>query len=95
MNKPQPRIACSVSGSGCNLCGFIASLLNDRLRDLGVLSKDRFRVSVEATDLGSASYPYLASIRVDGREVYRVESSPSEAAHEDVLKDVKTALSRG
>ena len=42
----------------------------------------------------AASYPYLASVRVDGREVYRVHADLGEVLDIEIVEDVEQALRR-
>lgn len=55
---------------------------------------DSGRITVETTACGDGSYPFLASVRVDGREVYRILSEPDEVFAADVLADLAAALRR-
>src|SRR5690349_25000587 len=76
----------------CPTCGVTFKLLEAALRKRGVSPEDTKRVSINPTGFGGASHPYLASVRVDGQEVYRIMDRPDEALAADVLRDVELAL---
>lgn len=79
----------------CPTCGATFILLLAVLKRRGFSSDElRRRVVVRPFDCGSAAYPYVASVRVDGREVYRIHNRPDEVFEMDVLNDLETALRR-
>jgi hypothetical protein len=107
MNDPKRRIeaerAADVPGEGavcepfrcrCPTCGTAELLLRTKLLARGYPKEDRARVSIQATACGDGSYPFIASVRVDGREVYRIMNAPDEVFAEDVLEDITKALRR-
>jgi hypothetical protein len=85
---------CSLDRCRCPTCATTELLLRTALIRRGVRQEDTKRVALRAFDCGSAAYPYLASVRVDGREVYRVEQRPDEVFAPEVLDDITKALRR-
>jgi hypothetical protein len=79
----------------CPTCGLTSKLLHAALRKRGTPREDLGRVTLAPWMMGSAAYPYLVSVRVDGREIYRVEQHLDEALADDVLADIQTALRNG
>jgi hypothetical protein len=69
-------------------------LLRTKLLARGFDREDRARVTIQASTCGDGSYPYLGSVRVDGREVYRIMRRPDEVFAEDVFNDIVAALER-
>jgi hypothetical protein len=59
----------------------------------GWTREDVQRITTTAP-LAPAAYPYVASVRVDKREVYRVHADLAEVLDGEVLDDVDAALSR-
>lgn len=79
----------------CPTCGVTLPLLRIALKLRGFASDElRRRVTLHPFDCGSAAYPYVASVRVDGREVYRIHHRPDEVFASDVLNDLEAALRR-
>lgn len=76
----------------CRTCGAVTQLVRGKLVSRGWSREDAARVAT-APPL-AASYPYLASVRVDGAEVYRVHSDLAEATDPEVIADVEAALRR-
>jgi hypothetical protein len=74
----------------CPTCGMAELVLRSVLR----LQGDVQRITIRASACGDGSYPFLASVRVDGREVYRIMNSPDEVFQTDVLEDITAALRR-
>lgn len=81
---------CTLDRCRCPACG-AAELI---LRTYIPTAEDRARVTVRATDFAGSAYPYVASVRVDGREVYRIHDRPDECLAPDVIQDVLKALRR-
>jgi hypothetical protein len=87
--------ACTLDLCRCPTCGVVEALLraelaeNHKVRDFDVK-----RVHVRANDFAGGAHPYLASVRVDGREVYRIHARPDEVFAHDVLEDIVKALRR-
>lgn len=77
----------------CPTCGLTTQLVRGKLVSRGWSREDAARVTT-APPTEAASYPYIASVRVDGREVYRVHSDLAEAADADVMGDIEAALKR-
>lgn len=81
---------CAIDGPcRCPTCGIVEVLLHGKLVALGFTRNEAERVSVSAS---TGIHPALASVRVDGAEVYRIEREPDEALHPDVLSDIINRL---
>jgi hypothetical protein len=78
---------CTLDRCRCPACGVTELLLRAKFP-----AADRERITVTASDLGSCSYPYLATVRVDGTEVYRIHARPDEVFAADVLADIERRL---
>jgi hypothetical protein len=90
--QAQPEI-CAIDGPcRCPTCSIVEMLVHSELTGAGYSRNQAERVTVGAANFDGASYPYLASVRVDGREVYRIMRTPDEALAADVMDDIKTAL---
>ena len=83
--------ACDVPGGFCTL-DVTTALLRAKLRSRG--AEDTARVSIQHNDFRGASHPYLASVRVADREVFRIMRRPDEVFAEDVLDDIVAATRR-
>jgi hypothetical protein len=83
---------CPVGGCRCPTCRMTELVLRSVLKSDGFTDTDR--VTIRATTCGDGSYPYLASVRVDGNEVYRIHDRPDEVFADDVLEDITKALRR-
>jgi len=92
VTDPNPGPVCPDGRCACPTCGVVRELLRGNLVSRGATRLDAQRVTVEASNLGSCSHPYLASVRVDGREVYRIETDPDEALDPSVMDDIERAL---
>lgn len=80
---------------GCPTCGVVQVVLRSALASRGVSAADTRRVEVRGFDFGCAAYPYIATVEVDGRQVYRIHAMLNEVLAEDVLHDIEQALGRG
>lgn len=78
----------------CRTCGLTTQLVRGKLVAKGWSREDAKRVTTRPPTEAS-SYPYLASVRVDGREVYRVHADLAEAADPEVIADIEAALVNG
>jgi hypothetical protein len=78
----------------CPTCGVAQLLLHSALEKRRVRDFDIKRVTIRACDFAGGAYPYIASVRVDGREVYRIHARPDEVFAPDVLDDIVKALRR-
>jgi hypothetical protein len=85
---------CPTGGCSCPSCGATTLLLRGALIRRGVNHAETKRVVIEPSMCGDGSYPFLASVRVDGREVYRIERRPDEVFAPDVLDDIVRAIGR-
>ena len=85
---------CTLKRCRCSTCGATEVLLRAMLARRGVRDFDAKRVFVRANDFAGGAHPYLASVRVDGREVYRIHERPDEVFAEDVMEDIIKALRR-
>ena len=89
-----PAAVCPIDRPcGCPTCGVTAVLLRLRMRRRGFTDEDAARLTVRAGGLGGG-HTHIASVRVDGREVYRIVNRPDEVFAEDVLADLERALRR-
>lgn len=88
----QPGARCALERCICPTCGVTTLLLRTALIRRGVSQADSKRVAVRANDFRGAAHPYLASVRVDGMEVARIQHRPDEALAEDVLHDIERRL---
>lgn len=77
----------------CRTCGLTTQLVRGKLVSKGWSREDAARV-ITVPPREDCSYPYLASLRVDGQEVYRVHADLAEATDPDVIRDVEAALNR-
>ena len=84
----SPPLVCE-----CRTCGAVTQIVRGKLVSKGWSRDDTKRV-VTGPPL-DASYPYLASVRVDGAEVYRVHADLAEATNPEVIADIEAALERG
>lgn len=89
-----PGGTCTVDRCVCPTCGVTQALLRAKLLARGVSKLDTPRLTVTACDFHGGAYPYIASVRVDGREVYRIHARPDEVFAEDVMADIISALRR-
>lgn len=90
-----PGATCAIDGAcSCPTCGVTAILLRAALFRRGVLLDDTKRITVRANDFRGGAHPYVASVRVDGAEVYRIHRNPDEVFEADVLDDIERALRR-
>ena len=78
----------------CPTGGVTTLLVRGRLRSRGFSEKDAKRVTVRGNDFRGGAHPYLASVRVDGVEVYRIDERPDEALSDEVVSDIISALER-
>ena len=86
--------SCPLDGPcGCPTCGVTALLLQGRLRQHGWSLTDIKRVHLQGSPLAGGT-PYIASVRVDGREVYRIERRPDEVFQPAVFDDIQRSLRR-
>lgn len=85
---------CTLDRCRCPTCEAAEMILRASLIAHYVPKEDRERVTVRANDFAGAAYPYLASVRVDGREVYRINARPDECLDPEVIEDVIRALGR-
>lgn len=85
---------CATGVCVCPTCGVAEVLLHSSLRYQGATPDELTRVRVVGYDFAGASHPYLASVKVDGREVYRIMSRVQEVLEPDVQDDVIAALRR-
>jgi hypothetical protein len=76
----------------CPTCGVTTLLLRSKLRLRGLEEPDVKRVTVEGADFRGGAYPYIASVRVDGQEVFRIYRRPDEALEEDAIRDIERRL---
>ena len=76
----------------CRTCGAVTQMVRGKLVSRGWDREDAKRVTTGPPS--EASYPYLASVRVDGAEVYRVHKDLAEATDPDVIDDIEAALRR-
>lgn len=84
---------CQIGGAcTCPTCGLTTALLRSELSGRGWDRADTLRVATIAPT--EASYPHLASVRVDGVEVYRVHADLAEVLDPEVLADIEAALRR-
>ena len=77
----------------CRTCGTVTAIIRGKLASRGWHGADLKRV-VTRPPTEAASYPYLAAVRVDGAEVYRVVRDLAEATDPDVIADIEAALLR-
>jgi hypothetical protein len=85
---------CRIDGAcRCPTCGLVTEVVRGNMVARG-WSREAVqrRITVRAPD--EASYPYVASVRVDEREVYRVMDDLAEVFKGDVLDDIEAALER-
>lgn len=85
---------CSPDRCICPTCAATALLLRVSLVKRGASLADAKRVLVHANDFAGAAHPYVASVRVDGQEVYRIHDRPDEVFAPDVIRDIQKALRR-
>lgn len=85
---------CTTGGCVCPTCEAAGLVLRAKLLARGVRSEDAKRVQLRANDFRGGAHPYLASVRVDGREIYRIMQRPDEALADEVLEDIQRALRR-
>lgn len=78
----------------CPTCGVTSKLLDSALRQRGVSTEDRRRVTIQDGPL-DGSFPAIATVRVDDCEVFRIYNRPDECLAPDVIDDVNAALERG
>lgn len=83
----------TTSPCGCPSCGLAALLIRSTVNRRGVPLADTRRITLVPSPLAGGQ-PYAASVRVDGREVFRIVSKPDEALATDVLEDIERALRR-
>jgi hypothetical protein len=76
----------------CPTCGVVNARLRAELMRRGWSKAAVHHVHIEGYDCRGAAHPYLASVRVDGVEVYRVERDLAEAIDPDVLDDIERRL---
>jgi hypothetical protein len=76
----------------CRTCGAVTQIVRGNLVSRGWSREDAARVTTAPPM--DASYPYLASVRVDDKEVYRVHADLAEATDQEVMADVEAALRR-
>lgn len=76
----------------CPTCGITTMLIRSKLRKDGFSEDDARRVTVRGNDFRGAAHPYIASVRVDDREVYRIHERPDEALDAEVLADLERRL---
>lgn len=90
----EAQDACPINEQVCRCptCGVATQLIRGRLVARGWSQEDAKRVVT--TPPSDASYPYLASVRVDGRETYRVLKDLAEVLDGDILDDIETALGK-
>ena len=83
---------CKIDGRcRCPTCGVVEAVLHGTLVARGFSRVEAERVTVGPGGLGGGN-DYLASVRVDGREVYRIERNPDEALDPAVIDDIERAL---
>jgi hypothetical protein len=86
---------CTMGRCRCRTCAVTEALLRSELmvkhkaRDF-----DARRVTVRANDFAGGAHPYIATVRIDGREVYRIHDRPDEVFAPDVLDDIIKGLRR-
>lgn len=85
---------CTLDRCRCQTCGVTEAILRSALRSRKVPQEDLVRVTVRANDFAGGAHPYVASVRVDDREVYRIHARPDEALTPEVVADVIRALRR-
>lgn len=85
---------CTLDRCRCPTCGVTELVLRSALRSRRVPQGDLPRVTVRANDFAGGAYPYVASVRVDDKEVFRIHARPDEALEPDVVRDVIRALRR-
>lgn len=78
----------------CPTCGVVNARIRAELMRRGWDKPSVHHVHVEGYDFRGAAHPYLASVRVDGAEVYRVHSDLAEVLADDVMDDIENALRR-
>lgn len=74
----------------CPTCGVATQMLRGEMVSRGWDRAEAARI-VTFPPVSDA-HPHLASVRVDGREVYRVHADLAEVMEPDVLDDVEAAL---
>lgn len=76
----------------CPTCGLVTQMVRGKLVSRGWSREDAARVFTTAPL--DTSYPYIGSVRVDKREVYRVHADLAEAMDLEVIADIEAALGR-
>jgi hypothetical protein len=75
----------------CPSCGVVQALVRGAAVAQGFSRALSTLITIKpGCDAGS--YPFLASVRVADREVYRVEDNLHEALHPDAMREVTRAL---
>lgn len=77
----------------CPTCGMVNEVIRGNMVARGWSREDTKRITTAPAAEG-ASYPYIASVRVDGQEVYRVLKDLAEVLDGDVLDDINAAMER-
>ena len=81
-----PGGVCTLDRCVCPTCKTTEVLLRAKL--------GTDRVTIITNDFRGAAHPYIASVRVDGKEVYRIQRRPDEIFTPDVLRDIVQALAK-
>lgn len=89
-----PGAHCTLDRCVCPTCGVTEVLLRAALSRRKVRNFDLKRVTLRANDFAGGAHPHVASVRVDGVEVYRIHARPDEVFAADVMQDIENALRR-
>lgn len=84
---------CTLERCVCPTCGVTELLLRSALAQV-VPDFNPSRVTIWTNDFRGGAYPYIATVRVDDVEVYRIHQQPDEVFGREVMADLRTALRR-
>lgn len=79
----------------CQTCGVANARIRAALTSRGWSRSAAHHVSVVGNDFRGAAHPYIASVKVAGREIYRIHNDLAEVVEPEVIADIEAALKRG
>lgn len=79
----------------CQTCGVANARVRAALAERGWSRSEIHHVNVVGNDFRGAAYPYIASVRVAGNEIYRIHTDLGEILQPEVIADIEAALTKG